>query len=257
MPFNATELRVAHDTFRDRHPELKADSWLDAPAGQIVVTVTELPNWARDEQAVGDVPVQWEIGPLSEPNIDGGHPLAPVCTAGFVVVHDGDNNRGISTAAHCDNGLSYFGYFMTFKEARYADNYDVQWHDNVAVTWSPKFYMGNETRKVLSRKLYSGMHVGDAACKYGRSTQLTCGLIVNRDFCPGYVLSCNPNFVLVKRREDLDMSRDGDSGGPWFYNRQAFGIHSGGLPVSGSGIRGIFMPQEFVGTLDLEVLVAP
>ena len=43
----------------------------------------------------------------------------------------------------------------------------------------------------------------------------------------------NPNFFVQVESQTL-IEQPGDSGGPWFYNKSAYGIHTGGCGCYGS-----------------------
>jgi len=82
---------------------------------------------------------------------------------------------------------------------------------------------------------------GDYVCHFGTSSGYSCGTVVSTNHDPyysvcGWWLGCDNRWVKVES-STLE-SCGGDSGGPWFNNRTAYGVHSGsdnGSDCSASG----------------------
>ena len=71
----------------------------------------------------------------------------------------------------------------------------------------------------------------------------------------------NPTFVKVRASTGQDLGNYGDSGGPWFIGRSAYGTMVWGLPVhkgnsSGTWIRtdAAYMPVDFTSLIGVEIL---
>jgi hypothetical protein len=72
--------------------------------------------------------------------------------------------------------------------------------------------------------------VGEWVCKWGRTTQLTCGTILSiyvsvqeNGFPP------SPATYILVAGGLVDLSQERDSGAPWFSYDTAYGIHKGHL----------------------------
>lgn len=262
VPHTMAELTAAQSALREANPGLAVDTWPDLRTGTVHAAVTELPTAALNAPSAraASVPVTWDVvDALAEPAVAGGMPItvgSSLCTAGFVVEHKLTGNRAIATAGHCGTSDgSYAGYYMYYQSRGFGGNADIEWFDNDAVTFNPRFkWNGTDLRDVLSRKLRADMNIGDGVCKYGRTTGYKCGGITTKNFCPSYVPSCLDMFVRVHNNDGLDISEGGDSGGPNFIGNTAWGYTSG---QAGSGTMkdAIFMPQEFTGNLNLKVAI--
>ena len=68
------------------------------------------------------------VGSLSKPaaNIYGGLALSP-CTSGFSVKNSA-GLKGIVTAGHCDNSVSYSGMSLPYEGGSFTGSNDEQWH---------------------------------------------------------------------------------------------------------------------------------
>jgi hypothetical protein len=222
------------------------------------LTANQRASAAREAGATG-LPFRWgEPAPVPAAANGGGRLFVRengfTCTGGFVVA--GSNGaRSLSTAGHCgavDYTASYTDTpVLTIKSRRVDAIYDVAKLDNSTVTWAAKFWDGTLNRSVLSRKLWSGMQVGDPVHKWGSISQYTVGTIVNRNACNA--TGCTPNslWVEVKPNGAPEMCKGGDSGGPMFYGNQAYGI------ISSQQINGpncIYMPQQLTSALGLTVV---
>lgn len=191
---------------------------------------------------------------LSEPTviIYAGLGLSGGCTSGFSIVPN-TSGAGILTAAHCPNDESYAGYSLPFKAERYYGSYDIQWH-----TWTggsvfdvkPRAKDNSVTgyRYVTGSRHRDNQAVGEYVCKYGNTTRFNCGYIISKTLNPSYVPNGSATFIVV-RRENVDLSNPGDSGGPWYSGGTAFGIMSGH-----SGNDGIYMAVNYAFDLGVRLL---
>ena len=160
------------------------------------------------------------------------------CTGGFTVVNLATNEEGIMSAAHCEsiNTIkerntsrgAINSYSAPFRKEHIGVWGDIEWH--ATTHWEYNIFLEkvNQTRTVTS--VSGGQSVGQSMCKYGRSTGYGCSTV---------------NKVLVSvtfdnpwgsgqvgadgmTRMNGHTTSGGDSGGPWFANNQAKGIHHGG-----------------------------
>ena len=94
----------------------------------------------------------------------------------------------------------------------------------------PTFYYDWSLKRYVYNERTSGeMFVGDRVCHFGRTTGASCAYIRHTT---GVVLT----FDQIDHKNVISMDRLvddlGDSGGPWYYGNDAFGVQSGHL---GSG----------------------
>ena len=204
------------------------------------------------------------IEALAQPEaaIYGGLP-ARTCTWGLPA-YNAFGQRRMLTAGHCDNTQTIFGKNTVFRAEVFDGPYDVQVHEVMPSTGykvAPFVADGSEDpytpgyRYLTGTRDRSEMVIDELVCKYGRVTRLTCGRISRVDYRPSYVPNATATYVRVHSSDDL--SRPGDSGGPWFAGGIAYGIHSGGfqdfLWIEGNDA--IFMPVNYISDLGLSVLL--
>jgi hypothetical protein len=151
------------------------------------------------------------------------------CTSGFSVKNS-SGTKGITTAAHCNNVQKYNNTTFPFQGAAQGGQYDVQWHTAPGFTVRNLMYDGTYYRLVYGTKPRNSQMLNEYVCKYGRETYFTCGYIINKNFMP----ACKDGFCYTSafirvHRDGVDLSSDGDSGGPWFAGSTAYGIHKGGV----------------------------
>jgi hypothetical protein len=153
------------------------------------------------------------------------------CTTGFVVT-DG-TRRGIVTAAHCPDALSYQNpgggqiplSFVGGWGARYQD---VQVHVGEGIDL-PLFYADSRkaaARFVTGARSRTSTRAGDMVCHRGETTGYSCAEVELTDYAPPGELCggpCDPVWVTVAGPS----CRSGDSGGPIFLGTVAFGIVKG------------------------------
>jgi hypothetical protein len=92
--------------------------------------------------------------------------------------------------------------------------------------------------------------VGEYVCKAGKTTNHTCGKIIDRSYRPSYVGSADATFIRVERGGSGNMLDLGDSGAPVFYGNTALGIAVAGV---GNPLDMIYMPINFVADSDLGI----
>ncbi|GAA1531788.1 hypothetical protein GCM10009678_12560 [Actinomadura kijaniata] len=167
-----------------------------------------------------------------------------ICTAAFTVRKG--RARGVATAHHCSRGNSRFrfynhhhrGRFTTIKRrgshgGRYGD---MAWYSSgryKAVPWF--YYAPNKKRGV---KLYRRPRVGQKICNYGRFTHAKCTKVYKNGQCVKYAGLPRYCGLTAVRGE---VTRRGDSGGPWYWGNGAYGILSGAKRID-RRTRDLFTP---------------
>ena len=107
---------------------------VEVPAGSSTSLVELAP---LPESAVVDADADPRLPALQ---LRGGLALSQ-CTSGWTVYYGSNtNNRGITTAGHCDDAQSYKTYSLTYQNDEHASgNYDVQSHKRNGATYKPEF----------------------------------------------------------------------------------------------------------------------
>ncbi len=180
-----------------------------------------------------------------EVTIYGGLDLS-TCTAGFSV-QSTSGLTGVTTAAHCDNTQSITDplgatYALTFQAEKYGSGYDWQWHTLAGATVTNTIQDGaSTTRSITGQLLWANQNVGDAVCKFGKTSGFTCGQVTDKNLCftqSDGTTGCN--FIKVESvPSGTALSAPGDSGGPWFSGNTARGSHSLGFDDLGSAYTAI------------------
>ncbi len=189
------------------------------------------------------------VARLAEPHqqvLRGGDPLS-TCTGGFTVLGGGE--LGISTAAHCGNTQSFQGTLLPFRNEDQQGNQDVQWHTApCTMNASNDFNSGIGFRACTGTRHRNNQVIGSQVCKWGMTTGRTCGDIQSKNNSLWYVTNSASTFIRVAGG-NTNLSSGGDSGGPWFVETTAYGIHSGGL-----GNDAFYMPINYISTIGAAVL---
>ena len=178
-------------------------------------------------------------GELRRHHTYGGHRIGG-CTTAFSSYDAVHGTTGVLTAGHCagapESLLTYYQtspaptYPATLKGKRYDANQDFAWYTTTHDEY-PYFYDGSAYRSVFGTKARLDMP-GNLACKYGRVTGYSCGIVDTVHFDPGFNYCnngpCDDVWGAIISDYGIQCM-DGDSGGPMFYSNTAWGIHSGGL----------------------------
>jgi hypothetical protein len=206
-----------------------------------------------------------QVARLAEPSALTGGTAISGCTAGFTV-QASTGELGILTAGHCNNTQYAQGILLPFRSEKRGGDYDVQWNsacDLLQVT--NQFESGYGLRSVTGTRSRNNQAIGTYVCKWGRTTGRTCGWIDGKGFDPDGWLDFNPfdgTFISVDGR-GANLADPGDSGGPWFVEDLAYGIHSGTI-VSGYGAifgqddgkNAVYMAINYVSGLGVSVLTS-
>lgn len=180
------------------------------------------------------------------------------CTTGFPV-QNYSGVKGISLAGHCPGiDWTYNGSALPLQQRNYAGNFDIQWHTAPGFTVSNNVSMGSGgTRAVTTASGISVQVVGAPVCKYGRSTNYTCGKIVDNNVrFTGTGSTTTGPWVLVKSPTVPIMCAGGDSGGPVMNGASAYGISTNCSSESG-GPDLYYMPVDRFSGVSVLVRTSP
>jgi len=159
------------------------------------------------------------------------------CTTGFLVTNG--MQEGITTAAHCPDGLTYRGPDGEERLLKFAGGWgtayrDVQIHTGVGSA-PPLFFVDQD--RTVARPVTTWMtrpmtRAGDWVCKRGEASGASCSTVEMTDFAPPGELCgglCSTSWVTVKGPQ----CRRGDSGAPVFIGTTALGVLKGGAFLKG------------------------
>lgn len=194
-----------------------------------------------------------EVDRLSVENTEifAGLALSP-CTSGFSV-KNGSGTKGITTAAHCNNTVSYNMTNLPFQSSAYGGQYDVQWHTAPGFTVRNLANDGTNYRYIWGTKSHGSQYEGEWVCMYGKVSLYRCGQITDKYFQPHPpdCYYCFTSTFIRVHRDGVTLGQGGDSGGPWMYGNTAYGIHHGSVDSNGDGI---YMAINYISYLGLSVL---
>jgi streptogrisin C len=186
---------------------------------------------------------------VSQADLTGGSPLS-TCTAGFFVLSP-HFDAGVLTAGHCADQQSFEGLSLPFRAQDVTGDQDVQWHSSCGIKpLVNRFNSGIDFRHVERTRSRSEQPLKQWVCKYGKATGRTCGVLESKSYDPGTAF--NGTFMLVEGG-NVNLSEEGDSGGPWFVEFDAYGIQSG-APNGGNSNDAYYMAINYVSSLGVSVL---
>jgi hypothetical protein len=255
--FNQQEVCAASERVMPLLSDDRISGTLDMRRGVISLTSRTRPDDSKLQavrQAASPVPVEWKVGEVFDEHLGGGLPFGQ-CTAGFVVA-EGDNtgNRGIGTAHHCPSESSYQGNPVQFQGGQENGSLDYRWYDGSNTTWSANFFAGSGNRTATGRVNRNNMTIGDIVCHYGQVTKYGCGEIVSKNALGAFSGAAYTFIEVEPLSTNIDLSEKGDSGGPWFYNFDAYGfMHAGIIGLPGDAL---FMAQNYTRDLDTVVFTS-
>lgn len=163
------------------------------------------------------------------------------CTSGFSV-RTSSGTKGITTAGHCPNSITYSGKNLPYQSGIWQFEYDVQWHTAPDFTVRNLAYDGTYYRLVYGEQHRNNQYIGEWVCKYGKVTGGGCGSIASKTF--------NGTFIRV-HSGSVDLGEPGDSGGPWFVSNIAYGLMTGDIEP---GNDAYYMAINYIDILGLDVL---
>ncbi|MEM6794583.1 MAG: S1 family peptidase [Acidobacteriota bacterium] len=194
------------------------------------------------------------VSSLTAPTDDirGGRPITR-CTAGFAV-KTSNRRLGIATAGHCPNSSEYEDSEsdLRLEAEHYSGSRDLQWHSATCDdTVRNEIFDGSGFRPITGVVGRGSQSIGTFVCKYGMTTDFTCGIIISRKHRPSYVPNARNTFIRVAGN---NISEGGDSGGPWFVGNNAYGIHSGG---NSEGSKATYTAADYLASAGYAVLTSP
>jgi len=166
-------------------------------------------------------------------------------TSGFAVMNENTGVIGVTTSGHSPNTKDYLGVNLPFAGGIFSGNYDVQWHLPANYTVRNLMFNGTNNLFVTGVRHYDQQMVGETVCKYGQNTQYGCGTISSKFSSGQYIRVTHPS---------IDLSENGDSGGPWFVGNIAYGMMAAELDPTNDAE---YMAINLVDILDLCVLRGP
>jgi hypothetical protein len=161
-----------------------------------------------------EIQVVGDVGGGDDVTVYGGRGLSGGCTTGFNVVWS--TYRGTTTAAHCGNAQSYGGVALTFVREHSGNYGDVQLHRAAGHSFPNQFYANTGYRAVTGT---GAAITGQQMCLQGNASGYHCDTVYQLAHCNGN--RCG--LVAMSNR----LAAGGDSGGAWFSNNRAYGIHQG------------------------------
>lgn len=174
---------------------------------------------------------------------------ARACTGGFTAIRNGV--KGIITAKHCPDKLRYLSNVGVLATAVAAKNsskgqLDLQFHKTKSPNTTNRQFRatGKASKDDRIVREVANPVKGEVACHWGQSSGYSCSTVATTNYCAHYRglgTFCN----LAKTRKDI--SKNGDSGGPWFYGLTAIGIHSGDSNGSYSMFTRIGAVKNYLG----------
>ena len=164
---------------------------------------------------------------------DGGRVMLPKCTSGLPAQDNGTGDYVIITAGHCPNSLTMNGVSLEYVFGEKSASADAQFHripGGAGHEIRSQYKKASGVEEIHSEIQRSQM-INDHVCHTGKTTGVTCGTVTNVAYQPMWAeacgsATCNARFVRVEG--PALKACDGDSGGPWWRYRTAYGIHKGG-----------------------------
>lgn len=161
----------------------------------------------------------------------------PWCTAAFPVKKRTSAHLGVLTAGHCPGNLTYTGnkaniftvlpYSLSTNDGARGGDFRWFWSSQM---FSGRTYVGAPTAPYRNFSTAAKPSVNSTVCKYGGNTGYGCATMVYTALYYSPKIpdgGNNPYRVGPLGGVASHITTGGDSGGPWFYNYTAYGIHSG------------------------------
>jgi hypothetical protein len=222
---------------------------------ELVARLGELPDYVTFSQTQAlSVPVA---------NLYGGKLIGNLgwCTSGFGIIRAGTGQRGIVTAGHCADKLYYEQHLLTWQDESVGGPHDEQWMTLSGYTVKNWIQVSDDGiyRLITSRTFKVNQPTGATVCKYGwgTDTHYLCGEIATK-YATGCVQNAAATYVRVHRNA-VDLSEEGDSGGPWFWINSAWGMMVCKILVINQTYHdGIYESEDSVEAgLNITVMTAP
>lgn len=236
---------------------LKADVQIDAVSNEVQVLATDpRPIHVAFAKSRGDytaVRVK-RVTSLARPTaLIGGGEWLSTCTSGFSVRFN--SYVGITTAGHCQDSQRWYynNQELPFQSGAFGGSYDIQWHTAPGHTPTNRIWIGGEYRTITATKGRTSQSLGSVVCKYGRSTDYTCGTIISNTYRPSGVPNATATYVRMGDANEVQ-AEGGDSGGPVFFGQTAYGSVVGALQVDPYRVDMIYMPADNIQAYGLQIM---
>lgn len=180
-------------------------------------TMHLLPDEARAAdvriQLVDDLPVGYDA-------VYGGASTS-TCTAAFAV--KSGIVTGMATAGHCGNSQSFQGTLngetsSTFQSEHEGSWGDFQWH-TLSSDVPSHFFYSNGSKTLREAWSVGNAFEGQTLCHFGRTTGYKCNQVRKVN------ISVVGHHWVVSMKDEV--TKPGDSGGPWFFGNALYGVHTG------------------------------
>ena len=159
------------------------------------------------------------------------------CTSGFAAQDNSTDDYGIITAGHCNNYQKMNQILLPHVRGGKSANADAQFHSipgGDGHTVRSQYRKSSGVEEIHNDVARSGM-MNDHVCHTGRSSDVSCGTVTRINFVPTNASACgieDCNAVFVRVEGAALKACKGDSGGPWWRYRTAYGIHKGSNDVN-------------------------
>lgn len=178
-----------------------------------------------------------------------------ICTSGYIVKLKNTSTKRVLTAGHClalavgglNAGWSHSGtQFGTGRTETYGylSNADAGLISVGAIDGADNLFMASGTgdlRGVEGHLNSSSQNVGDGLCRSGKTSGYLCGEITLED----RIRDVQGTSIEHQWVVDFD-AIPGDSGGPYYLLRVAYGIHSSSTPANPPGGSAWYSPMDWV-----------
>lgn len=164
-------------------------------------------------------------------NVPGGGPL---CTAGFTAARQNNGARGVVTARHCRNDLNYRGTngiidYLGPAAGLGGSVIDLQFHRTLSPHTTQARFQWASSSQIKTVDRFGNPRAGQRVCHHGVPIEFDCANVLYENQCVTVRWrETGGNYVDVCRlvRANEWITRPGSSGGPWFIDDAASGIHS-------------------------------
>jgi len=216
-----------------------ADTWTDVISGRVIVEVVEADvplarALARGRSAADLLASQEsvevrEVQQLAQEARSIYAGLATTsCTSGFSLRRTTDGARRGTTAGHCGNTQTFASATSAFGSQWFSGSRDLQTHIfSSSHTVTAQLFDGSGLRWIRGYESRAATTIGEAVCKFGKTTGNDCASVTSKTHNPSYVPDANSTFIRVNKTGTDPFIDGGDSGGPWYYVEDAYGWTSG------------------------------
>lgn len=181
------------------------------------------------------------------------------CTGGFPIKRNDGPELGVLTAGHCGGTGNYDGVTDMFSTpisgsqattTTYPGG-DFRWnHSKIMLSGYTDVWSGSSALRQFATAATPS--VGDSLCGAGITTGYKCDTVSYSGvyaYISGVPGGSGTYEIGPLRCTDTHVTAPGDSGGPWFYNYVAYGIHSGAYyPYNGAALASCWSNLQYALT---------